>query len=118
MQSLIKILLDKGAGHTGHMVGYGSFLHFTAEMAVIEGLQILTEAKLTRREVHCKRGDGLTPLDMARKRPFMEDDWLDAFLAFLKSVNIAIDPRHVEDSDSESEDDIFIDVLEQQPQQP
>ena len=117
-------LLRHGADHISKIRDYGSFLHLTAEHADVETLQILTSARLMTRDIQGKRRkDGLTALNVAKARSDVGPDWIDAFQAFLKSVDQAknaprtkpsnVAPQVLQSESSDSEDDVFIEASEQ-----
>ena len=144
---ILKKLLQLGADHCGDIKenDYGSFLHIAVERADTKTLTMLTDANLSPRDMHQKRDDGLTPLDIAQTRTNVEPEWLDAFEPFLKSVDIDLRPCSADytprnripgeyptedeefdkgesgnfetsnSGDQDSEDDAFVDVPEQQP---
>ena len=120
---LIQTLLDRQADHHGPIKQYGTLLHLVAQVADAESLRLLTQGTLATRDVHVKRGDGQTAVDVARARINMTLDWQNAFYAFLWSVDktkIRVSPfsayphtNHgqfrAEDSDGE---EVFYDALE------
>ena len=110
---VLKLLLQRGADHLGEMYEYGSFLHFAAEHADIESLRLLTNARLATRDIYYKDPNGLTALDVARKRSGRDLQLFNAFMKFIGSVDpVAINAGlH---SVSDSEEDNFEDAVERQ----
>ena len=117
-------LLERGADHTSEITAYRWFLHVVAEFADVETLRLLTKAHLAPRDIQRRRRkDGLTALDVAKARPNVSPEWVEAFQDFLQSVNQerqtptqpspAISQPHPIDSPDNTKD-IFSEALEQQ----
>lgn len=111
--SILELLLQRGADHSGEIQEYGSFLHLVADYADLESLRLLTNARLATRDIYHKRPDGLTALDVARKRSGRDLQLFNAFMKFVGSVNpVAFGAGLHNESDSEEED--FEDAVERQ----
>ena len=111
--SVLTLLLQRGADHLGDIQEYGSFLHLVAENADLESLRLLTKARLATRDIYHKRPDGLTALDVARKRSGRDLQLFNAFMEFVGSV----DPVAVGaglHNEFEVEEDEFVDAAERQ----
>ncbi|KAL9115573.1 MAG: hypothetical protein Q9187_007273 [Circinaria calcarea] len=111
--SALTLLLQCGADHIGEIYEYGSFLHLVAENADLESLRLLTNAHLATRDIYHKRSDGLTALDVARKRAGRDLQLFNAFMEFVGSVDpVAISAGLHNGSDVE--EDEFEDAVERQ----
>ena len=110
---ILRLLLQRGADHLGKIEEYGSFLHLVAEYAGLESLRLLTNARLAARDIYHKRSDGLTALDVARKRSGRDLQVFNAFMEFVGSVDpVAISAGF--HTDSGNEEDEFVDAVERQ----
>ena len=111
--SVIRKLIQRGADHTIQLDEHGTFLHLAATYADLDTVRILIDAKLATRDINQTRKDGLTALDVAKRRARVGHQWREAFRAFLISVT-EIRVFGPEEAWGDSDDDVFEEAVEHQ----
>jgi len=86
----LEFLYERGAAFTGASIAYPSIAHVAAHHADIETLRILTNFRLSLRDVDCVDSEGLAIPQIVDKRLQMssndEGNFAEAFSVFLESV--------------------------------
>lgn len=85
--SLISLLLRERQDHTQNMHEYGTFMHLAAQCADTQSLRLLARGSLKRRDVNVKNKAGLSPVQVALQRKYVDVEWRDAFFDFLRSID-------------------------------
>lgn len=83
---ILKLLLRRGADHTGCLADFGTLTHLIAQVADVQTLRLLISHRLKPRDINTKY-KGLTPLEVAFKREDIDAEWRDLFVQFLKSID-------------------------------
>ena len=123
--TVLEYLLQRGADHSGILLGKGSFLHLSAEYADTETLRLLANADLKPRDILFRRSkDHRTALDVAKERSDTDPEWIQAFQLLIQSVDQTKNSSRTKTQDSSSsfnslladdsgdEEDVFVDAIE------
>lgn len=85
--SIVELLLDKGQDHTRTTSSGDTLLHIIARSSDLKMLHILQRGNLEPHDIEPKNKEGLTPIEVSRKRRDVNLQWRMAFGDLLRALD-------------------------------